>query len=285
MTSGFGVEATVDGGGVVTSGTTSSDIRKIFGALYTPGIMQGGVVTTNATLMRYQVTAGVVAIRTSTGEIILAPFDATNVTTTAAPGSGSRVDTIYVQQRYPSIEGDSNIFVGVAAGTALPARAVALKKYTVSAGNTNTNQAVQSGGIDYVLPYGASLGVIHKHQNVANGTFSSTSSAWGIGSFYVPVDRLIEVSILTNLSCPSGYVEVAFDFVMDGAKKWRWNTPGLTVANSSYFWSDTIVATAGTHTVGYDRFGSGGSGTPFHHFQGAALQGTKFTVRDLGPVI
>jgi hypothetical protein len=290
MTSGFGVDATVDGGGVVTSGTTAQDIRRIQGAQYpSSGIISGCAVTTSATLMRYTVASGTVAIKVATGETILCPVDGGNITAAAAPGSGTRTDIIYAQQRYPSVEGDSTVVIGVA--STLPARAIALKKYIVSAGNTNTNQAVVTGGIDYALPYGSSLGILFQHQNVANGTFSVTSSAWGIGSIYVPVDRLLEVSILTNLSCNgasgwdnSKYIEVAFDFVFDGVKKWRWNTPGLHQAHATYFWSDTIIATAGTHTVGYDRFGSGGTGTPYHHYEGTALQGTKFIIKDLGPV-
>lgn len=292
MTSGFGVDATLDAGTVV-SGTTSQDIRKIFGGLYSQGIISGCSVSTSGSLMRYTVASGVVALSTSTGEIILCPVEGGNLVVAAAPATGTRLDTIYVQQRYPNIEGDSNVVIGVVSSPALlPARAMALRSFTVSAGNTNTNQAVATGGIDYCLPYGASLGILHQHHNVANGTFSKTSSAWGIGNIYVPIDRLLEVSILTNLSSSgangfdnSKYVEVAFDFVFDGVKKWRWNTPGLHQGNSTYFWSDTIVATKGNHTVGYDRFGSGGTGTPFHHYQGAALQGTKFIVKDLGPVI
>lgn len=279
MTSGFGVDEASDG----NSGTQSSDIRKIFGGLYSPGIISGCTISTSPSVMSYTVAAGVVAIKTATGETILAPVPATTVNTAAAPATGSRTDIIYVQQRYPSIEGDANIAIGVA--TTLPARAVALKKYIVSAGNANTNAAVWTGGVDYSIPFGASLGILHQHRNTDNSWFT-TAAAFGTASIYLPTDRLLRVSILTSVSAAdAGYCEGAFDFKLDGVKKWKWNTTSLGQAWATYYWSDTIVVSAGNHTVSYDRYRSGGTGNPWHHYSAGDAPGTLFTVEDVGPSV
>lgn len=289
MTSGFGVDATLDGNGGVLSGTSAADIRKIWGGLLSPGIISGCAVTTSTTAMSYNVAAGVVAIKAANGEIIPAPVDSVTVPTSAAPASGSRTDIIYAMQRYPSIEGDSNIVVGVA--TTLPARAVALRKMTVSAGQTKTSLATQSGGIDYSIPYGASLGTLQSYRDTTMGTFVAAQTL-GSKSIYLPTDRLLRVSILTSVSADgangfdaSKYCEAGYDFMLDGVKQWRWNTPGLHQAWAHYFWSDVIQVSAGTHTVAYSRYRVVGPGTPFHRYVVQDMPGTLFTVEDVGPVV
>src|SRR4029453_13484136 len=179
MASGFGVDASADG----TSGTSSSDIRKIFGGLYSPGIISGCTITTSASTMQFTIAAGVVAIRPATGETILAPLAQQTITTSSAPATGTRTDILYVQQRYPSIEGDANLVFGVS--TVLPARAVAIKKFIISAGQTNTNAAVATGGVDYSIPYGASLGQLWKYQDTTNAAYPNALTAKGNGTIYL----------------------------------------------------------------------------------------------------
>ena len=121
MTSGWGVDATLVGG-VPTSGTTDLDVRKVWGALYTPGIISGCVITKSSSQLKYTVASGVVAIQTATGEIVMAPIAGGTVTTPTV--TANRTDIVYAQQAFPTIEGNSNIVLGVA--STLPPRAVAL---------------------------------------------------------------------------------------------------------------------------------------------------------------
>jgi hypothetical protein len=209
--------------------------------------------------MSYTINSGVVAIKTATDEIILAPVATTTISTAAAPGSGSRTDIIYVQQRYPSIEGDANIVVGV--GTVLPARAVELKRFVVSAGNTNTNAAVATGGINYSIPYGASLGVLHRWQNTYTGLLSIPLLREGHGTFTVPTDRRVRFSVNALLYSSgavgfdnSKYTEHYFLPNIDGGDMIIFTTPGLHQAWAQYYWEHTINVSAGTHTT---NLGSG----------------------------
>lgn len=289
MTTGFGVDPLTDGSGNPTAGTSSLDIRKIYGALYpTPGIITGAVVSTTAGL-NYTVTAGVVAISTGTGEIVLAPIPSGTVATGAV--TSNRTDIVYAKQNYVA-DGNVDVVLGVVSGTnpTLPARAVALKTFTLASGITKTSDAVQSGGVNYVIPYGASLGLLHSHRNTELGLIASTST-WGVGSFYLPTDRRVRVNLQTNLSANgatgfdnSKYCEVYFNIILDSIQKWRWNTPGLHQSNATFGWTDMITLNAGWHTIGYDRIKTG-TGTPYHWYQANGLGGTLFWVEDMGPSV
>lgn len=294
MTSGFGVEPTLSGG-IPTSGTTAADIRKIWGSLYTPGIITGCAVTTSPTSMQFSVATGVVAIQTSSGEIILAPVPAATVTTAAAPGSGTRVDIVWAKQRYPDIEGDSNIEVGVS--DTLPSRAVPIKKFTISAGQTNTNAAVQYAGIDYSIPYGASLGVLHRWQSTYSGplTTSTTPVRQGQGTITVPTDRRVKFSVSALLYSVgatgfdnSKYVEQFYLPNIDGGDMCIFTTPGLHQSWAQYYWEHTINVSAGTHSVniGEGRMVGPGTAATFYGTSGGyGRTGKIFTVEDVGPAI
>lgn len=279
MTSGWGVDATLNGSGVVTSGTTAADVRKVWGGLYSPGIVTGCTVSTSASAMQYTVTSGLVAIKTSTGEIIMAPVQGKTIT---APAATNRTEIIWARQKFPA-EGSSD--VEIESGTVLPPNSVALKRYVVTAGQTNTNAAVQSGGIDYSIPYGSSLGILHQHRNTDN-TWFTASAPFGTKAIYLPTDRLVRVSLLTCVSAASAeYCEAGFDFKLDGVKKWKWNTTVLSNAWATYFWSDTLVIPAGQHTVSYDRYRAAGTGNPWHHYVAGDASGSLFTVEDIGPSV
>ena len=289
MTSGFGVDPAEDG----TSGTSSEDIRKIFGGLYTAGVISGCLITTSASAMTYSVSAGVVAIKTAVGEIILAPVAATTIATSAAPGSGSRTDIIYAQQRYPSIEGDANIVISV--GTTLPARAVELRRYIISAGNTNTNAGVVSGGVNFSIPYGATLGVLHQYQHQYHGQLATGLERRGHGTITLPTDRRVKFSIQSTLTAfqavgfdNSKFCEYGFLPNIDGGDFVIWTTTGLSQAWTTFQFEGYLNLSAGQHTVNYGGVRTMGPGTP-HLIYGSQLgygrTGTIFTVEDAGPTV
>lgn len=289
MASGFGVDRSADG----TSGTSSSDIRKIFGGLYTPGIISGCTITTSGSTMSYTIAPGVVAIRPATGEIILAPVSQSTVVAPAAPASGTRTDILYVQQRYPSVEGDANLVFGV--GTTLPARAVEVKRYIVSAGQTNTNAAVVTGDVAYSIPYGASLGVLHQYQDTGWEDLPNAQTVKGTGKIYVPTDRRVRFRLRSTLYAKgavgfdnSKYVEYGFMPALDDVYFTTWTTPGLHQAWSTVLFEAYMTVPAGTHTVKYAAFRAGGSGTAtqvYGNIGGFVREGTVFVVEDAGPVV
>ena len=288
MTSGFGVDKGADG-----SGTTSSDIRKIQGGLYTPGIISGCVVTTSPSSMQYTISAGVVAIRVATGEIILAPVPQTTIPTST---SSSRTDIVYVKQRYPSIagEGDANIVVGVA--TALPDRSLELRRFILSAGQTSTSQAVVTGGINYSIPYGASLGVLHEWQNTYDGPISIPVLREGHGSFTLPTDRRVKFSMTIVLSAlnangfdNSKYCEWLFLPTIDGGDFILWCTDGLHQAWATYHFEHYLNLSAGTHTTSIGAGRMVGPGSALQHYGldpgGYGRRGQYYLVEDAGPIV
>jgi len=289
MASGFGVDRSADG----TSGTSSSDIRKIFGALYTPGVISGCAITTSASNMSYTIAPGVVAIRPATGETILAPIAQTTIFTASAPVSGSRTDILYVQQRYPSVEGDANLVFGV--GTVLPARALEVKRFIIAAGATNTNAAVATGDVAYSIPYGASLGVLAQYQDTAWADMPNALTVKGTTKIYLPTDRRLRFRLRTTLYAKgavgfdnSKFVEYGFMPSLDDVYFTTWTTPGLHQAWSTIMFEAYATATAGTHTVKYGHFRAGGSGTAvqvYGNIAGYVREGTFFVVEDAGPVV
>jgi hypothetical protein len=301
MTVGWGVDATKSGS-VVTSGTLASDVRKVWGALFTAGIISGCGVTTSSSQMDYTVTSGVVAIQTAVGEVVMAPVQGTTVPTGAAPGTGSRVDVIFVQQRFPT-DGDSYVSVRVLpfaneAAVALPPNSQELKRYLVSAGQTNTNAAVFIGDIDYSIPYGSSLGVLWEYKDTYNGPLPAVGSPIqrkGHKTIYLPTDRRLRFSIQSTLYAigavgfdNSKYCEYGFLPSIDGGDFVLWTTPGLHQAHATYQWVGYFNATAGNHDVNFGGFHASGPGQAFQLagvHGGFGRTGTVFTVEDAGPVV
>jgi hypothetical protein len=223
----------------------------------------------------------------------MAPVTGTTITTPAAPTTGSRIDLIYVKQRYPDIEGDSEIEVNVA--TVAPARSQVIGKYTVSAGQTNTNLAVNSGSVDYSIPYGANLGVLHRYQDTFTGNYPNALTRKGHGSIYVPTDRRLRFSISTTMYSAgavgfdnSKFVEYGFLPNLDGTDFTIWATPGLHQAWNTIMFESYVTVSAGDHTVNYGMFRAGGTGTAvgvYGNISGYIREGTVFTVEDAGPVV
>lgn len=298
MASGFGVDPTKDANGNITSGTTSSDIQSIWGGLYSPGLVSGCTVSTSSSSMSYTVSAGTVMIPTATGQVIPAPVPASTVSTAAAPASGSRVDIIYAQQRFPTIEGDSNVVVNV--GTILPARAVPLKQYTVPAGITSTSAATPVGtstsnnGVNYSIPYGGGLGILHQWTDTYNGVHNQNWLRLGLGTINLPTDRLLRFSFTSMLYADQAigfdnahYCEWAFQPEVDTTPLNYWGTPGLHQSWAIYTFEGFFPVTAGTHTVSYSRgrrTGPGSAATVYGNVNGYLHPGTIFTVSDAGVV-
>jgi hypothetical protein len=122
--------------------------------LIRPGLFYDGVsnIVVGRANMAYDVLpfTAVLTRGAAAGAVLLANDGVVTVATTAAPGSNSRIDVIYVWQREFSLDGvDSNPVIGVLQGTpaAVPVApslsslpgAVELARATVSAGATATN--------------------------------------------------------------------------------------------------------------------------------------------------
>ncbi len=292
MTTSWGIDP-LKSGGVVTAGTTAADFRQIQGGLYSPGLISGGKITRSASALSYTISAGVAAFPIVTGtnpQTVLGPIPAITVNTTA-PSSGSRTDIIYAQQRTIATDGDPNIIIGV--GTSLPARAVMLDSYIISSTNTNTNATVKTGNIAYSIPYGASLGRLVNITSMFNTTFNiSAAVTLASGSFFLPTDRLVQVSLNASLSANaaigfdnSKYCEAGYDVYFDNVKVYSWTTMGLHQAWQEINWLDYAQFTAGAHTVRVDQYRAQGPGTPRGRAVSAQAPYAKLIILDIGPVV
>lgn len=285
---GWGADPTV-ADGTVKSGTMADDVRKVWGALFTPGVISGCVVTPSSSALSYTVASGVVAIKVANGEVVMAPVNGGSVPTTA-PASGTRRDIVYAIQRIPS-QGDSQVTLGVA--QTLPDRAVALGTYTVSAGNTRASQFVVSASVNYSIPYGSAGTPLHWWRDTSNAKITTGTSA-GHGTFFLPTDRRICISVDACISndhgikgyVDAGWTEARYAPYIDGVRMVTWFTPPLTAAWANYHFEDYFNLAAGEHTVylGFDKHA--GPASPLRHYAGTdKYSGTNFVVRDAGVIV
>lgn len=158
-------EARLAQSGLIAAGDTAAGFRA--GAMYGPAVWT--VTGTSATSpMTYQVGAGhaVVSRGAALGAYLGANDGAATVNTTAAPGSGSRYDLIYIH--FPDVEqgdSDSAAVLGVVQGTAsgsptiptgdLPDGALAIATALVPSGTTRTDTGVT---ITKIVPYTVARG-------------------------------------------------------------------------------------------------------------------------------
>lgn len=203
MATSFGIDPTLDSNGKIVSGTSSRDIRKVIGGMYTQGILNGMAVTTSTTDLSYKISAGSAVNFISGGDgdehVLLPGYPAT--ITTAAGGTSPRVDYVYVKQNRPETEGNSNIVYGVT--NTKPAEGdsrLVLKTFTVPAGMTRTSQASVSASVDYAVPRAAAGRVLLEKRDAYEGLMNARSYQSTIlgGSIYLPSPRRVVIDIVST---------------------------------------------------------------------------------------
>ena len=184
-----------------------------------------------------------------------------NVTTTAAPGSNSRIDIIYFQQKEIS-EGDAStaavvgVVQGVAASSpvppALPGGAIELARAVVAAGITATTSATITQTAPFTAPLGSAVPFRNSTERDAAGTFASFtkcvlldtgaefaySSGWKSASGAVCVlGKSVSQSLTTSLTAVSWDVEVSDAYGMHNnvANDSRVTAPGAGVYEVTVF--------------------------------------------------
>lgn len=288
MATAFGADPLKNAAGAVVTGTTSADLRKIMGAMYSPGLVKGGGITLSATSMSYRVNEGVGVIKMSDTENVIGYWPAVNSlvpTNLAVP----RTDYVYAYQKTPAADNDANLIVMV--GNSLPAtRAVLLSTFTYKAGATSSNDAVVTSNVDWSIPYGASLGVLAEQTDTLNGTFT-TRSVIVNRSFYLPTDRRVRFHFNTVVRSngasgfsDTGYCEAHYGLNVDGNQIAFWRSPGLHQAWSDIQFETAANLPAGQHVVTLSRTRGVGPGTPFQIYGQGSTPGAVLTVTDDGVV-
>jgi hypothetical protein len=287
MATGFGVDPVITGG-VPTSGMTSEDLQRIWGGLYSPGLVNGGAVTTSPSGLIYTVSAGVAAVPISSGKVVMAPIPA-GVVTVSSPGT-SRTDIIYAQQHFADIEGDVQMTLG--AGTTLPPRAIQLDSYTLGAGAVNTSVGIRTGSINYSIPYGGSLGPLWSGVSTYNGVIAeiNTSIYYLSGSINLPTDRRLRFQFTASVSTADGddgvrgtWVEPQYAPQLDNVDLVTWSFRATGSWTTQTFTYDTVnTVPAGPHTVRMRRLIYSAAGRQAQLHYGGGQLGSTFTVEDLG---
>lgn len=295
---GWGIQEIYDTNNVPI-GTSAEEVRRIFGALYSPGIINGSGIHTGISTTHYIIDPGVVAIRVGNTppEVVLAAFDRQELSFTPANGT-ARTDIFYVRQHLPTTEVAVNA-VQVGVGTTLPANSVELARYHVPASATTPSNTWLVGSMRFAVPYAANLGIFYQHLDTSNTNLPRTVRTGASGTIDIPTDRICLFTIDTCLSArrsdgttravrfdDAAYCEAKFDILIDGVRKFTFNTPGLHQAWADYHFQQYVNLKAGEHTVSYKTYTPASSmspGIPWRHYSGTdASTGTTFTVRDAG---
>lgn len=289
MTAQRGLWIAQDGSG---NGTTPKGARLATGGLLahdgaTPlGVRKGvvfdggGPVVTGTAGMSYDVRAFVVATMASSanGPTIVANDATVNVATGAAPGSGSRIDVVWVRQKLLAGDGGSEtgneaeigVTQGVASGSpsapAIPTGALSLAQVTVTAGTTATNTLVFTRSHQWTAAAG---GVVR----VESSTERAAISLDGSIIYYAPskvhqalidgvwrnvggVDYTTKMQSATNVPVPSGSGGIVVDVLFPTPFA---ATPAVTATQSALNLSNPRIygKSATGFTIRWDRSSAG----------------------------
>lgn len=300
MATGFGVDPTKRSDGVITSGTTSEDIRRIIGSLMSPGIVgDTGLVTLSKTDMTATVSAGSVVISTGEKEAVIAPIPNTKVVL-GAPSAGTLSWKIYAKQNFPSTDGDSEVIVAATSGQVPRNNTLILDVIDISAGASVASSGVSTYDKRFSIPYGSSGGAIGWFTDTSNAIVDARHNEWihvWTKNFNLATDRKIKVEISPTLSAyradkvtparawnEADYTEMAYRVDIDGRTVVRFNTPGLSRAWTTYYFQHYENLLQGSHTLSiFMSRVSGGAGYPKRWYSGSDINpGTKYVIRDAG---
>lgn len=258
MATGWGVDATKNASGVVTSGTSAKDIRSVVDGMYNQGILKGCVVSRSSSDMSYNISSGIICNSFGGTESVLMPVYATKVKVAANTGSSSRIDYVYVKQNIPTVEGNSNIVVGVTnTEPASSDRRFVIRKMVVPAGATKTSSASFSGSINYSTPYGQSGRLLVNARDTYNGQIKNRSLNDLGGSFSLTTDRLLRVDMTVTVDLETGfqgYDRLSNLIYVDGVKRASFSTGSIDMGSyTTHSWSWYVQVARGEHNITVKR--------------------------------
>lgn len=157
---GFGVEPTKNTSGVITSGTSSKDIRWIISGMYNQGILRDCFMSRSSNSLDYTIGSGSVvnsigAAKPEEEHIMMPVYGGT--VRTILGGSTARTDYVWVKQNLPNIDGNSDIIYGVsqtAPGTY--DQRLVIAKFAVPANMKTTSECSMYTDRNYATPVASS---------------------------------------------------------------------------------------------------------------------------------
>lgn len=240
---GYSWPTAPDGSG---NGSTEDDMRQVIGAQYmNQGILpNGGLTVSGTSSMEYRVSAGAAFMWTSESQRkgVLVPVSTVTIPTDAAPPTGSRTDSVYLNQ-----DGVPRVTSGSVPGTS-----VLLARFVVPAGVTSTSSAQETIDRENAISTGASLGRL-AHWDIPGATWGGTTGEDAqrySEQFIVPSDRLVRVDISSSArAASSGEGWTAFGIEIDGTFRRALHMVFTQGMERTYSGTWTAELAAGVHEL------------------------------------
>lgn len=274
-------------------GRSPLDERKVNAALRTQGVLSGCGITLSAGAMTYSVGEGVVQMSRGAADGAVIAYVPARTLTVAATTGQARIDIIYAAQNdYEQGDPDNlatfNVKEGTPAGTpsapSLSAGQQEVARFLVPANTSKSNGATAVGSTTYSIPYGGSLGILAMAQDTNKGSYGTVAKDWLVVDFYIPTDRMIELSIDTCMRLGEGNAaQLGYKPKLDGVPLAHFDGPLLTAnAFESSHFSLFVVAQAGRRVVALNYGRENGDGVPYGVYAPNGRQGTTLRIIDRG---
>lgn len=243
-----------------TTGTLPDAVQGVIWGLYASfGLLDGCELTGN-TDMSVHIAAGAGVAEVGTRRAIWYAIPEHDLPLPAAPGTGSRTDTIYAR---PS---DGQVLVA-AGGAGVPAGALRIGQVVVPAGATRGNMCSIPADRGWAVPHGGTWLAYDwrstmAYQEVLPDTHMGQQDVYfGDGSFFVAQDQRLQLT----LSVPwrartAGLHTYLLSVFIDEQLQFSWRV-GVDEAGATTTYSERLWVTAGRHTVRLRRRKLSGSGT------------------------
>lgn len=264
MSTGLGIDPSIGTDGTKV-GTSGQDIRRIFGSLYTEGVISGAEVV-GTTGLSYKISAGLINLwyagSKDAKESVMVPIPSMTVVTSAGPSSGTRTDYVWVRQNPPgnNTSTGSQVTVGVSSSkpSSSPGEYFIIAQFTVPAGMTATSKATRKADRTFSVPYGSG-GLILNIKDTYHGRLADKIDQLAnlTGSITLPTDQTVEFTcgVTAYLSGSESRPLDAINagLTVDGYRNTWWTTPPLGPWAATYEWSHILELSAGTHQIEFRR--------------------------------
>lgn len=179
--------------------------RRIIAAHWNNTGIVSGLNVSGAAVLHYQAQAGLAVCSQGWADGAVEAYWPGGLTVegvSAGDSAYGRVDTIYLMAHTGSPDNQVSLHVAQGQPSAnpmpagIPSGALCLQRMYMPAGATSTWSASPWGGIDYAIPYGASLGQIGYAQRTDSGGpdwVSAEQHQLSLQTSWLPTDRLVDV--------------------------------------------------------------------------------------------
>lgn len=241
MATSFGMDPIVNGASV--TGTTSTDIRQIFGAMFNQnqGIIQGADVTLNSN-RTYSISAGLVLnhIGAPVSGHVLTPVYAATVSAPEAT-VGDAIHYVYVRQNVPDKDGNNGIVYGVSTSViGVDDPRLIIATFKVPKNYTRTTQATRIDFGNLPAPIWA-VGTAGYVRDSFSGNLSTraTKSTSLVANLPQGPDRsfTVDINLSVRVTANTPQESLYVYLLVNGSRKAIFSTGLLNATGQTFNWS------------------------------------------------